>query len=175
MDVLARVDPQISKKHGKISSWFNVAETRPFIGYGIIHLPSLKLTFWSWAPLYRPPVVRAPDGTRRLNTEFTRALHLFLSWATPIQSTLPHPTSPRSILILSTYLHLGLPSGLFPSGFPTNNLYAFCFSLIRATCHTHLILLDLLGGFPVTTSWRVLGLRMEERPPAMEDSCEYIE
>jgi hypothetical protein len=30
----------------------------------------------------------------------------------------PHPTSPRSILILSTHLCLGLPSGLFPSGFP---------------------------------------------------------
>jgi hypothetical protein len=28
---------------------------------------------------------------------------------------------------------------------------------------------------PVPTAWRVLGLRMEERPPAMEGSCEYIE
>jgi hypothetical protein len=45
----------------------------------------------------------------------------------PIQSTSPHPTSPRSILTLSTHLRLGLPSGLFPSGFPTNNLYAFLF------------------------------------------------
>ena len=47
-----------------------------------------------------------------------------LSWASPIQSTFPHPTSWRSILILSTYLRLGLPSGLFPSGFPTKTLYA---------------------------------------------------
>jgi hypothetical protein len=39
----------------------------------------------------------------------------------PIQSTSLHPTSLRSILILSTHLLLGLPSGLFPSGFPTNN------------------------------------------------------
>jgi hypothetical protein len=28
---------------------------------------------------------------------------------------------------------------------------------------------------PVTTAWRVFGLRMEERPPAMEVSCKYIE
>jgi hypothetical protein len=34
-----------------------------------------------------------------------------------MQSTSPHPTSLRSILILSTHLQLGLPSGLFPSGF----------------------------------------------------------
>jgi hypothetical protein len=61
-------------------------------------------------------------GTRRFNTQFTTALHLFPCLARPIQSTSPHPNSPRSILILSTHLRLGLPSGLFPSGLPTNNL-----------------------------------------------------
>jgi hypothetical protein len=33
----------------------------------------------------------------------------------------------------------------------------------------------MLGGIPVPTAWHVLGLRMEERPPDMEVSCEYIE
>jgi hypothetical protein len=33
----------------------------------------------------------------------------------------------------------------------------------------------MLGGVPLRTAWRVLGLRMEERPPAMEVSCEFIE
>jgi hypothetical protein len=47
---------------------------------------------------------------------FTRALHLSLSWAISIQSAPSHPISLRSILILSTHLRLGLPNGLFPSG-----------------------------------------------------------
>jgi hypothetical protein len=44
---------------------------------------------------------------------------MFLSLTRPMQSTSPHPTSPKSIVILSTHLRLGLPSGLFPSDFPT--------------------------------------------------------
>jgi hypothetical protein len=28
---------------------------------------------------------------------------------------------------------------------------------------------------PITTAWRVVRLRMEERLPDMEGSCEYIE
>ena len=63
-------------------------------------------------------------GTRRFITAFTSFRHPSLSWASPIQSTCPQPTSWRSILILSTHLRLGLPRGLFPSGFPTRTLYA---------------------------------------------------
>jgi len=41
--------------------------------------------------------------TRRFITALTSVRHLFLSWASPIQSIYPHPTSWRSILILSTH------------------------------------------------------------------------
>ena len=57
-------------------------------------------------------------GTRRFLTALTSARHLSLSRASPIQFSYPNPTSWRSILILSSHLRLGLPSGLFPSGFP---------------------------------------------------------
>jgi hypothetical protein len=33
----------------------------------------------------------------------------------------------------------------------------------------------MLGGSLVTTAWRVLRLRMEETPPVLEGSCEYVE
>jgi hypothetical protein len=84
-------------------------------------------------------------GTRRFITVFMRALHWSPSWARSIQSIPPHPISLRSSLILSTNLRLGLPGGRFPSGFPTNILYAFlsphsCYM----PCPSHPPWLDLL-------------------------------
>jgi hypothetical protein len=53
---------------------------------------------------------------------FTKARHWTLSWASWIQFAPLIPISLRSILMLSSYLCLGLPSGLMPLGLPTKTL-----------------------------------------------------
>jgi len=60
-------------------------------------------------------------GTRKFITTFTTARYLSLSWASSIHFIPPHSTSWRSILILSSHLRLGIPSGL-PSPKPYINL-----------------------------------------------------
>ena len=57
-------------------------------------------------------------GTRRFITALTSVRYLSLSWASPIQSTCPKPTSWRSILILSTHLCLGLTQWSLSLRFP---------------------------------------------------------
>ena len=64
-------------------------------------------------------------GTRRFLTVPTSARHLSLSWANSIQSPQLPPTSWRSILILYSHLHLGLPNGLFPSGWFYIRIYIY--------------------------------------------------
>jgi hypothetical protein len=43
----------------------------------------------------------------------------------------------RSILILSSHLHLGLPNGVFPSGFPNKALQALFFHVSYIPCPSH--------------------------------------
>jgi hypothetical protein len=58
----------------------------------------------------------------------------------------PHPISLTSTLVLRSHLclRLDLPSGLFPSVFPTTAMYTPLLSSIRATCRAHHTLLDLI-------------------------------
>ena len=77
------------------------------------YLLTYLLTLWCRVLLKKltglQPVKKFPAfyGTWRFITALTSVRHLSLSWDNPIQSTYPHPTSWRSILILSTHLRLG--------------------------------------------------------------------
>ena len=103
---------------------------------------SYLLTPWSRVLLEKlsgPQLVKkflAFFGTRRFITAFTTARHLSLLWARSVHA----PTSWWPILMLSSHLRLGLPSGLIPSVFRTNILYTPLLSPIRVTCPAHLIL-----------------------------------
>jgi len=65
-----------------------------------------------------------------------------LSQVDPLRA--PHPNSWRSSLTLFSHLLQGVPNGLFPSGFPNQNLYTPLPSAMCATCPVRLILLDLI-------------------------------
>jgi len=68
----------------------------------------------------------------------------------------PRHTSWKSILILSTHLRLGLPNGLFPSGFPTEPLYTTLLSPVRATCPTHPVLLNFITRTTLCEEYKLL-------------------
>jgi len=100
-------------------------------------------------------------GTQMFITAFISCGHLSLSWSSSIQSIPPHPTSLRSISILSFHLHLGLPVGLFPSGFPTKSLYMRASPLpIHATRPAHLAVLDFIFQTVLGEEYRSLSFSL---------------
>ena len=72
------------------------------------------------------------------------------------QNSLWTPMSLRSILILSSHLHLGLPTGLFPAGVSVKILETLLSSSILATWSPHLNLLYLITLIVVFTYYTVL-------------------
>ena len=105
----------------------------------MVHIPSSE-TNWFVARQEIPRISRNPK-VHYLTHQRPPPVSI-LGQPNPVHN--PHPTSWRSILILSTHLSLGLPSGPLPSGFPTKTLYTPLSSTVRATCPAHLILLDFI-------------------------------
>ena len=68
-----------------------------------------------------------------------------------------HPTSRIFVLILSSHLSLGLPSGLIPSGFPSRMLYAPLQSPIRAKINVscgQTKFLNVTSGYSIVSTWQ---------------------
>jgi hypothetical protein len=79
---------------------------------------------------------------RRFITAFKIPRHVSLPKPPRSSQYPPHPTSWKSILILSSHLRLGLLSGPFHPRFPTKTLYTSIPSHIRARWPSQFILLD---------------------------------
>jgi len=100
---------QLSKKHGKTS--VRVAEECQLARWNRYILTYL-LTPWCRVLLEKLTGLQlvkkfsAFQGTRRFITALTSVRHLFLSWASPIQSIYQHPTSWSSILNIYIYMYI---------------------------------------------------------------------
>jgi hypothetical protein len=101
-------------------------------------LRSTQQTLWSRVLLGKPIVAQLVKKfftfyrPRRFIYVCTYTRHQSISW---IQSTPTHTISLRYILILSSHLRLGLPNGIFHSGFPTE----FCINLLSPPCALHVL------------------------------------
>ena len=93
-------------------------------------------------------------GTRSFITTFTSQPPV------PVLNQINPVFLPSSILILSSHLHLGLPSRFFSSGFHAKSPYAPLLSPIRAAYPTYLILLDLITQLIFGDAYRILSFSL---------------
>jgi hypothetical protein len=123
-------------------------------------LHGLRETTWHTEPMWqRYHSRKLAEKTSREAEAATQKLPPFYGiWSSLQCSYEPSigTCSLRSMLILSTHLRLGLPSGPFPSDLPTNILYAFAFApFVLYALPAHLILLDLIGHSNLYLAQRV--------------------
>ena len=111
---------------------------------------------------------------------FTNARQLSLSWASSIQSIPSYRTSWISTLILSSHLHLGLPSGLFPSSFPNKTLYTPPFSSVYIVsyylipCLLTYLLTYLLTPYSTALLEKVTGSQLVKKVPIFYGTRRFI-
>jgi hypothetical protein len=105
------------------------------------------LRSWWWLSYSR-------NSKHFMNPEGSLRVHKSLSLAMLIQATFPDTITWRYVLVLCSHLRLGLPSALFPSGFPPPKP-SMHLSSLRATCHrpSHSSWLDWLNIYCCEKYW----------------------
>jgi hypothetical protein len=116
MGSIANLKPTVTGSSEEMA-YLDSRQTHHLLTYSMVQSPSLEAN-WFAASQEIPRISRNPRGHYR--THKSPPPISILDHPNPV--IYPHPTSWRSILILSTHLHLGLPSGLFSYVFPTKTL-----------------------------------------------------
>jgi hypothetical protein len=96
----SRYLPNTKQKHFQLSQLAWYKRICKFFKYTYLLTPWSRVLLEKLTGLQLVKKFPAFYGTRRFITALTSLRHPSLSWANPIQSTSPHPTSWRSILIL---------------------------------------------------------------------------
>lgn len=113
--------------------------------FGFKQWNQVQTTFNKLTPKNKSPwvAVKRTISYELFTTMFTEACHWTLPWTTRIQST-SKPVSVTNTLTENSYLHLGLPCGLFPSGYQLRfykNFSSFLCMLCASPSSSSLIIL----------------------------------
>ena len=160
---MSRVLVSCFQWHSALLSWYHFLSLHSFLTQ---QSPSTTMTSFhtSLLPekLTDPQLVRIfPTfyGTREFIIAFTRARHMSLSWSRSIQSMPPHHTSQIFILILSSHLRLGLPSGFLLQVSPPNPAGLCTFPLPSPYVLHALPISNLLILSPNNVCWGVQSIK----------------
>ena len=98
-------------------------------------------------------------GTRKFIAAVTNVRHWILSWGTSNQFSSWTSTSQRSLLMLPSQRHFGLPNDLLPTGLPSTVEYNLRFSSFELHClPAHLSLRDFIILTILGESYNVCGV-----------------